>query len=150
MAKKGGPVALQTEVTTDAEWALILDRKGLVLVDVYSDWSGPCLAMVSSLKKIKLDLGGEILSYAIARNDDIADLERFRGKSEPVWMFVENGMMVNLMFGAHCPNLGRLLIEEIERVKQGEPPKWSLPVSERGPQEQKRWEVIEEQRCEIF
>ncbi|XP_046745282.1 uncharacterized protein LOC124410720 [Diprion similis] len=146
MAKKGAPVALQTEVTNDAEWALILERKGLVLVDVYSDWSGPCTAMVSSLRKIKLESGVDILSYAVARNNDITDLERFRGNSEPVWMFIQNGTMVNMMFGAHCPNLSRLLLDEIKRVQQDEAPKFALPVSERGPEEQKRWEISEEQR----
>lgn len=30
MAKKNAPAALQTEVTTDEEWAKILERKGLV------------------------------------------------------------------------------------------------------------------------
>ncbi|XP_048507888.1 thioredoxin domain-containing protein 6-like [Athalia rosae] len=146
MAKKAGPVALQTEVAIDAEWTLILARKGLVLVDVYSDWSGPCTAMISSLKKIKMELGGDILSYAVARNDEITDLQRFRGKSEPVWMFLQNGTMVNMMFGAHCPDLSRLLIDEIRRLQRDEPPKWSLPASERGPEEQKRWEISEERR----
>lgn len=30
MTKKNAPAALQTEVTTDEEWAKILERKGLV------------------------------------------------------------------------------------------------------------------------
>ena len=138
-AKKGAPAALQTDVTTDEEWNEVLERKGLVLVDVYSKWAGPCQAMISTLKKVKMEIGGDILSYAVARNDDISDLERFRGKSEPVWMFIQNGKMVNLFFGAHCPKLQRLLIEELRRVQQDEPPKYNLEVTQRGPEEEARW-----------
>jgi len=36
-----------------------------LVVDVYAEWCGPCIPMIANLKKIKLELGGEILHYAI-------------------------------------------------------------------------------------
>lgn len=39
-----------------------------IVVDIYSEWAGPCTGMVSILKKIKMELGGDILSYAIVSN----------------------------------------------------------------------------------
>ncbi|KAG5346189.1 TXND6 protein, partial [Acromyrmex charruanus] len=140
--KKAG-LALQSEVHTEKEWQQLLSRPGLIFVDVYSDWSGPCTAMISTLKKIQMEVGIEAVDYAIARNDDINDLVRFRGRSEPTWMFLQNGKMVNLIFGAHCPSLRKQLINEIKRAQQLEIPKWRLSVSERSPEEEIRWQKQE-------
>jgi len=141
--KKTGPEALQIEVNTEKEWQQLLSRPGLIVVDVYSDWSGPCTAMASTLRKIKIEIGGDVVDYAIARNDDIDDLARFRGRSEPTWMFLQDGKMVNLMFGAHCPSLRQLLMNEIKRTQQLEAPKWHLDVYERAPEEEIRWQEQE-------
>lgn len=141
--RKSGFGALQVEVSTEQEWRQLLDRAGLIVVDVYSNWCGPCVAMVSTLRKIKIEMGDDAVDYAVARNDDINDLARFRGKSEPVWMFLRDGKMVNLMFGANCPLLRKLLHEEIRKVRQSEAPKWRLDVGERAPEEEVRWQKQE-------
>jgi hypothetical protein len=36
-----------------------------LVVDVYTEWCGPCIPMTAYLKKIKLELGSENLHYAI-------------------------------------------------------------------------------------
>ncbi|KAK2576934.1 hypothetical protein KPH14_005552 [Odynerus spinipes] len=143
MAKKTTPAALQTDITNDDEWAKILTKK---VVDIYAEWSGPCAGMVSTLKKIKMETGGDALSYATARCDCITDLQRFKGKSEPAWMFIRDGMMINLMFGAHCPQLVKMLSTEFQRIQNGEEPEFSVPVNECSPEEKVRMRVAEETR----
>lgn len=37
------------------------------MVDVYSDWCGPCAGMQATLKKLKLEVGGDMLHVAMVR-----------------------------------------------------------------------------------
>ncbi|XP_065222803.1 uncharacterized protein LOC135847269 isoform X3 [Planococcus citri] len=87
-AKKGSQVQFQIDVTTDEEWNKLMERQGLVVIDIYSEWCGPCTAMVSSLKKLKLEIGSDYLHFALAKSNTIDALKRFRDKSEPMWMFI--------------------------------------------------------------
>ncbi|XP_035739476.1 uncharacterized protein LOC118449229 [Vespa mandarinia] len=131
------------EISNDKDWQELLERPGLTLVDVYSEWSGPCVAMVGILRKIKMEVAGEAINYAIAKNDEIEDLQRFRGFSEPVWMFIQNGKMVNLIFGADAPMLQKILLAEFRRVQEDLPPVWEISPEQRGPKEEIRWQKEE-------
>ena len=67
--------------------------QGLTIVDVYSEWSGPCSAMTNFLKKIKLEVNDDLLSYAMAKSDTIPQLEIFRGQCKPIWLFMATGIV---------------------------------------------------------
>lgn len=130
------------EIETEDDWKQLLEKKGLILADVFSSWCGPCIAMVSMLRSVKMEVG-DAIRYAIVKNDNIADLERFRERSEPVWMFLENGQMVNLMFGANCPQLRKLIMSEIKRVQYKEEPEMQQAVSTRTAEEEVSWQEKE-------
>lgn len=42
-----------------------IPKKIATVVDVYSDWCGPCLGMAANLKKLKLEIGGDLLQLAV-------------------------------------------------------------------------------------
>ncbi|XP_053607362.1 thioredoxin domain-containing protein 3 homolog isoform X2 [Plodia interpunctella] len=121
--KKAAQVQLQSELNTDDEWNKFVAKDGLLVIDVYSEWCGPCIGMVGNLKKIKVELGGDNLHLAVAKSDHIECLKRFRKRSEPTWMFLAGGQLLNVVFGADAPRLTRTIEQELkneEQVKKGE------------------------------
>lgn len=57
------------------------------VVDVYSAWCGPCKAVLSLFRRIKNELGDDLLHFAIAKSDTINSLEPYREHSEPTFLF---------------------------------------------------------------
>ena len=77
----------------DKLYSCNISFQGLTIVDVYSEWSGPCSAMTNFLKKIKLEVNDDLLSYAMAKSDTIPQLEIFRGQCKPIWLFMATGIV---------------------------------------------------------
>ena len=92
----------------------------LTVVDVYSEWAGPCNAMANYLKKIKLEVGDELLQCAMANCDSIEALNMFRGHCKPIWLFIIAGQTVEVMHGSNAPLLGRIIQTLMEKLKSGE------------------------------
>ncbi|XP_035712647.1 thioredoxin domain-containing protein 3 homolog isoform X3 [Folsomia candida] len=112
--KKGGEVSLQLEIETEAQWKVLLRKDGLVVVEVYSGWCGPCLSMASFLKKVKVDANDDRLTLATVNSDNISDLRVFRGQSEPTWVCMGGGKPVKLIRGANSATLVATIKSEFE------------------------------------
>uniref|UniRef100_A0A3Q3AHN2 Nucleoside diphosphate kinase B n=1 Tax=Kryptolebias marmoratus TaxID=37003 RepID=A0A3Q3AHN2_KRYMA len=95
----------------------VLAVRGLTVVDVHQQWCGPCRAVVSLLRKIKNELGDDLLHFATAEADGVDALERYRGKCEPTFLFYGGGELVAVLRGANAPMLQRMIVEELSKEK---------------------------------
>ena len=66
---------------------LVISTSHTTVIDVYSAWCGPCKAVLSLLRRIKNELGDDLLRFAIAKSDNINSLEPYREQSEPTFLF---------------------------------------------------------------
>ena len=62
------------------------------MVDIYSEWAGPCNAMINQLKRIKVELDKDnTVSFATAMIDKIPVLSMFKNHCVPTWLFFAGG-----------------------------------------------------------
>ncbi|BES94531.1 glycerol ether metabolic process [Nesidiocoris tenuis] len=149
MTKKGGTATLQVEINSDEEWDTLLDRKGLIVVDVFTEWCGPCVAMMSNLKKVKLEHGSDNLHLAVGNADQVTPLSRFKGRSEPTWLFVAGGELLRVFFGSNAPALMKLIVSEVQKeikVMEGKAQRAGVPWDELTEEEKKKKAELDAKR----
>lgn len=118
MAGKKKEVSLQVSISNDEQWGEMLATKGLTVVDVFQQWCGPCRAVVSLFRKVKNELGDDLLHFAIAEADSIEALEKYRGKCEPTFLFYAGWELVAVLRGANAPLLQKMIVEELAKEKK--------------------------------
>uniref|UniRef100_A0A4W3JE98 NME/NM23 family member 9 n=1 Tax=Callorhinchus milii TaxID=7868 RepID=A0A4W3JE98_CALMI len=113
------------------------------VVDVYQAWCGPCKAVISLFRKIKNELGDELLHFAVAEADSIDFLQKYRGKCEPTFLFYGGGQLVGVVRGANGPllqkNIHNQLAAEKKVLEQGAERK---VIKDEGLVEQEEEEVV--------
>ena len=74
-------------VTSEQDWDRLVHTAGLVLVDVYSGWCGPCSSMEAHLKRLRMAsiMAEDRVSLARACCDHIEELAPFRKDPRPTW-----------------------------------------------------------------
>ncbi|XP_060809856.1 golgin subfamily A member 6-like protein 6 isoform X2 [Amyelois transitella] len=87
-------------------------------MEVYSDFCGHCLATGNAIRKGKMEIGMDAIAMAKAASDNIDVLSRFKGRSEPVFLFIFKGKLTRAMFGANGIELCRIIEEELGYVKK--------------------------------
>ncbi|XP_016156121.1 PREDICTED: thioredoxin domain-containing protein 6 isoform X1 [Ficedula albicollis] len=111
MAAKKKEVVLQINITSQELWEEVLCLKGLIVVDVFQAWCGPCKPVVNLFKKIRNEVGSNLLHFAVAEVDSIDALEKYRGQCEPVFLFYTGGELVDVVRGANAPLLKKTILK---------------------------------------
>ncbi|XP_018598963.1 thioredoxin domain-containing protein 3 homolog isoform X2 [Scleropages formosus] len=118
MAGKKKEVKLQVAVTNQEQWDHMLATKGLTVVDVHQQWCGPCQAVLSLFRKIKNELGDDLLHFAMAEADSVDTLKGYRGNCEPTFLFYAGGELVGVLRGANGPLLQKMVVEELAQERK--------------------------------
>ncbi|XP_021351877.1 thioredoxin domain-containing protein 3 homolog isoform X3 [Mizuhopecten yessoensis] len=115
MARRKQEIQLQQEIETQEEWEDIMSKEGLYVIDVYQEWCGPCSGLIANLKRLKNELGDDLLHFAIAKADTIDALEKYRGHCQPCFLFYAGGMLVAVIRGANSPMVMRTVTEQLQQ-----------------------------------
>ncbi|XP_050407606.1 thioredoxin domain-containing protein 6 isoform X6 [Patella vulgata] len=113
MARKKQEIQLQQEIETQEEWEEMMAKEGLWVVDIYQEWCGPCSAMVSNFRRLKNELGDDLLHFATAKVDTIDALEKYKGRCEPTFLFFACGVLVAVIHGSQSPLVMRTVTEQL-------------------------------------
>ncbi|KAM4770645.1 thioredoxin domain-containing protein 6 isoform 2-T2 [Cyanocitta cristata] len=95
MAAKKKEGVLQINITSQELWEEMLCLKGLIVVDVFQAWCGPCKPVVNLFQKIRNEVGSNLLHFAVG------------------------GELVAVVRGADAPLLQKTILEQLAGERKG-------------------------------
>ncbi|NXP30592.1 TXND3 protein, partial [Leiothrix lutea] len=117
-------IVFQTIISDQKQWDEMMLTKGIVVIDVYQAWCGPCKAVQNLFRKLKLDFSEDnLLHFASAEADSIETLKSFRNSCEPVFLFSVHGKILSMVKGVNAPLITKIvtdLVQEEREIAAGE------------------------------
>ncbi|XP_055489444.1 thioredoxin domain-containing protein 6-like [Leucoraja erinacea] len=104
----------QTPLHSETEWDEMFEAKGLSVVDVHQQWCGPCKAILSVFRRLKMEYGDELLHFHTVQANIIPLLQGFEGKCEPAFLFIAAGQIVDYVKGVNAPVINNKIIALME------------------------------------
>nr|XP_038030027.1 thioredoxin domain-containing protein 3 [Anas platyrhynchos] len=119
MSGKKKEIQLQTTITNQNQWDEMLLTKGVVVIDVYQAWCGPCKAVVNLFRKLKNEFSeDDVLHFAVAEANSIETLQPYRNRCEPVFLFCVNGKIIEMVRGANAPLISKKITELVQEERE--------------------------------
>jgi thioredoxin 1 len=78
----------------------VLKAEGIVLVDFWAPWCGPCLQMAQGLENLAGDNEGAVKVYKLDVDDNPKTAEKYEIRSVPTVIFFKDGEPVFVSRGA--------------------------------------------------
>ena len=78
---------------------LVLDSKGIVLVDFFATWCGPCKALAPTLEKLAPEFEGKVNIYKIDIDKSQQLASQYRVMSVPTMKIFKDGEVVETIVG---------------------------------------------------
>nr|XP_054102947.1 thioredoxin domain-containing protein 6 isoform X8 [Callithrix jacchus] len=73
MGSRKKEIVLQVNISTQELWEEMLSSKGLTVVDIYQGWCGPCKPVVSLFQKMRIEVGLDLLHFALIKDEALSD-----------------------------------------------------------------------------
>jgi thioredoxin 1 len=86
-----------TEATFDSELA---KHPGVLMVDFWAEWCGPCRVIAPTLEELSRDSGGAIGLAKVNVDENPGLAARYGIRSIPTILFVKSGKVVDQVIGA--------------------------------------------------
>jgi len=121
--KKGDVGAEGLLINSEEDWINLKNKKGLVIVDVYAKWAGPCDVMKPIINKIKNALvqsGEDIVEFTSACSDTIPSLGGFKNICMPIFLIVASGDIVAFIHGADGKKMKDIIKDQVKKELQNQ------------------------------
>lgn len=87
------------QLSTEAFESLLGSEKGLVLIDFYADWCGPCKMMAPVVEQIAEEYAGKLTVGKINTDEAQKLVMKYNIMSIPTLMLFQNGQPVDMAVG---------------------------------------------------
>jgi thioredoxin 1 len=90
----------------------VLNHKGLVLVDFWSEGCVPCRQLSRILAQLRAEVGPDVAIGAVKVNDNPTLSERYAVRSSPTLLFFKDGAVVETRTGVDRRQVLKKLVED--------------------------------------
>merc|ERR1711907_503716 len=86
------------------------EKDFLVVVEVFGKWCGPSEAIITTLKRIQLDMPNRKLKFVqIEAVEDIPEISKYTTTSRPHFLFFKNGEFLETVEGVNAPLIEKFI-----------------------------------------
>jgi thioredoxin 2 len=95
----------------DPAFDAAVDAPGLVIVDLWAPWCGPCRMVAPILEKLAAEFAGSLKVVKVNVDESPMVANRYHARSIPTLLLMRNGQVVNTIIGAQSEHVMRTLVQ---------------------------------------
>ncbi|MBC3888434.1 thioredoxin [Acetobacterium paludosum] len=84
---------------------LVLNSKGVILIDFFATWCGPCKALAPVLEEVSVLLKDKVHIYKVDIDQSQALAKEYRVMSVPTMKIFKDGQVVETIVGLQSKNI---------------------------------------------